>query len=197
MGHIEDNIYLLYVIRIKSPFNPFCWDHNQSVDATLRCYTPTGMRRSHCMQLSYAQNAFFSLCGSEFTNNLHYYCGTYIEIHRKNGSPYDAEGMILAETRITTEEANGMHTTTIDLTYKNKDRRLLETKIRERCMVQVLNDSPICCCPSKYNRHTRKGSFFCPINGLTEDGPFADTHQEQLERNDNRPTSPKCPSQDE
>jgi hypothetical protein len=94
-----------------------------------------------------------------------------------------------------------MHTTTIDLTYKNKDRRLLcdyeETKIRERCVVRVLNDSPICCCPSKYNRHTRKGSFFCPIKALTEDGPFADTHQEQLELNDNRPTSPKCPSQDE
>jgi hypothetical protein len=71
---------------IKSPFNPFCWDHNQTVDATLRCYTHTGMRRSHCMQLSYSQNAFFSLCGSEFAKNLHYYCGTYIEIHRKNGS---------------------------------------------------------------------------------------------------------------
>jgi len=67
-------------------------------------------------------------------------------------------------------------------------------------MVRVLNDSPICCCPSEYNRNTRKGSFFCPIKALTEDGPFADSHdtiQEQLELNDNRTTSPKCQSEDE
>jgi hypothetical protein len=76
------------------------------------------------MQLSYAQKAFFSLCGSEFANDMHY-CGTYIEIHRENGSPYDTEGTILAEMRITTEEANSRYTTTIDLTYKNNDRRLL------------------------------------------------------------------------
>eukprot|EP00979_Chaetoceros_neogracilis_P004514 scaffold787_cov285-Chaetoceros_neogracile.AAC.78 len=187
---------------IKSPYNPSCWDHNQTVDAMLRCYTPTGTRRSHCMQLSYAQNAFFSLCGSEFANDMH--CGTYIEIHRENGSPYDAEGTVLAETRITTEYANGMYTTTIDLTYKNNDRQLLcnyqETKIREGSMVRVINDSPMCCCPSKYNRNTRKGSFFCPIKARTEDGPFADSHdilQEQLELDATRPTSPKCPSQDE
>ena len=108
---------------IKSPYNPSCWDHNQTVDATLRCYASNGRRRANCMQLSYSQNAYFTICGGEYSDSSQ--CGTYIEIHRENGSPYDDEGNMLAESKIVTEEASGMYTTTIDLTYKNDGKRLL------------------------------------------------------------------------
>jgi hypothetical protein len=185
---------------IKSPYNPSCWDHNQTVDATLRCYAPNGRRRANCMQLSYSQNAYFTICGGEYSDSSQ--CGTYIEIHRENGSPYDDEGNMLAESKIVTEEASGMYTTTIDLTYKNDGKRLLcnyqESKMREGSMVKVLNDSPLCCCPPKYNRITRKGSLFCPTKAFTDDGPFADSHvQEKLELDEARKLYPLCPKQDE
>jgi len=57
------------------------------------------------------------------------------------------------------------------------------------------------CQPPKYNRkNTRKGSFFCPIKALTDDGHFADSHniiQEQLELDEIRTTYQSCPSQAE
>jgi len=65
-------------------------------------------------------------------------------------------------------------------------------------MVKVLNDSPLCCCPPKYNRITRKGSLFCPTKAFTDDGPFADSHvQEKLELDEARKLYPLCPKQDE
>jgi len=187
---------------IKSPYTPSCWDHNQTVDATLRCYTPDGRRKSNCMQVSYSQNAFINLCGGDFANDDR--CGTFIEIHRENGSPYDSQDTILADTEMSTVETNGMYTTTIDLTYKGDKDRLLcayqETKIRVGSMVRVVEESPQCCCPPKYNRVSTKGSFFCPKKPFTDDGPFADRVDllaEKLARDEARKTYPRCPWQKE
>jgi hypothetical protein len=183
---------------IKSPYVPPCWDHNQTVDATLDCFTPNGKKSPNCMQISYAQNAFISICGGDFSDDDR--CGTFIEIHRENGSPYDSESTIMADTKIVTEETNGMYTTTIDLTYKGDKNRLLcayqETKIRIGSMVKVVQNSPQavrqCCCP--------KRSFFCPMKPMAEGGPFADsvdTLEERLERDEQWDSSPHCPQMNE
>lgn len=176
---------------VKSSYVPACWDHNQTVDATLSCYTPEGRKRPHCMQISYSQNAFISICGGEFTNDER--CGSYIEIHRANGSPYDSESTTLADTKIITEEIAGMYTTTIDLNYKGDGGKILcayqETKIRLGSMVQVIEESPSlgthgqCCCP--------KGAYFCPMRTAEEDdGQFVFT--DNLERYKNSKIAP-CP----
>eukprot|EP00957_Ditylum_brightwellii_P206510 15348771-Ditylum_brightwellii.AAC.1 len=108
---------------IPSPLMPACTDNNQTVDSTLDCYTPNGEQLTECMQISYSQNAFIHVCGGDFENDEH--CGTFIEIHMHNGSPYDREEIILSETKIMTQETNGMTTTTIPLTYKKDSARLL------------------------------------------------------------------------
>ena len=165
-----------------SPHVPSCWDHNQTVDATLHCFSPDGKVKSNCMQIAYSQNAFISICGGESSNDDR--CGTFVEIHRENGSPYDTESTILADTKIVMAETNGMHTTQIDLTYKGDPKRLLcayqETKIRVGSMVRVVRNAQQsllqCCCP--------KRGFFCPVNSWTERGPFAgsvDTLRERLD----------------
>lgn len=191
---------------VASRYVPSCWDHNYTVDATLRCFTPDGKRKKSCMQVGFSLNAFVSVCNGDYepSGSKSDRCGTYLEIHRENGSPYDDESAILAETLITTAETKGMVTTTIDLTYKGDKNRLLcayaETKIRIGTMVRVSNNSPRCCCPPKYHRVTRKGSFLCPIKKGTENGPFADKFDllsERLERDKAYQQYPKCKSMEE
>ncbi len=48
---IEDR-FAASVNKVRPP----CWDHNETVDATLDCYTTNGKRQKHCMQVSYSQN---------------------------------------------------------------------------------------------------------------------------------------------
>ena len=182
---------------IPSPFSPPCWDHNQTVDATLGCYTPSGKYNNSCMQVGYAQNAFIHICEQDFTNDDS--CGTFIEIHRENGSPYDSEDVTLAETKIRTSVVNGMSTTIIPLTYKHSRKKLCnykETKIRIGSMVRITNDSPSCCCPPSYNSITKVGSFFCPKQRKTKNGPFAgkmDTLVKRLEMDEDQKLYPYCP----
>lgn len=191
---------------IASRYVPPCWDHNSTVDATLTCYTPDGGKNRNCMQVGFSQNAFVTVCNGEYgpSGNLSALCGTYIEIHRPNGSPYDAEGIALAEKLITTTSTKGMITTKIDLTYKGDKTKILcaydESKIRLGTMVRVLDTSPRCCCPPKYHRVTRKGSFMCPIKSGTDGGPFADEFDllsERLERDKGYETYPRCNEMDE
>ena len=181
----------------KSTFSSPCTDHNQTVDAALSCFTPDGRERDHCMQVSYAQTALIHVCGGEFANSDR--CGTFIEVHRQNGSPYDAEKVVLAETKITTRVTNGHTTTTVPLTYMGHPDRILcayhETRMRVGSMVKVLGDIPGCCCPPAYNSAKMVGAFFCPRKAGTRDGPFADsadTLQERLEMDDTQKTYPFC-----
>ena len=90
---------------------PACWDHNETVDATLDCYTPQGKRQRNCMQASYSQNAYIHVCGGEFADDNS--CGTFLEVHKSNGSPYDDEAAILADVHLTTYSTDGMKTTTL------------------------------------------------------------------------------------
>ena len=185
-----------------SPFLPSCWDHNQTVDSTQDCYTPEGIRNSKCMQISYAQNAFIHVCGGKLANDDR--CGTFIEIHVPNGSPYDNEETVIAKTKIISRETNGMTTTTIPLTYQNNDKRVLcsyiETKIRIGSMVRITEDSMECCCPAQYNRKTKLGSFFCPRQSNEDSGPFAkkiDSISEHLKRDYQETIYPSCHDSEE
>jgi hypothetical protein len=59
-----------------SKMMPPCWDNNRTVDSTLSCYSTLGKKKANCMQVSYSQNAYISLCGGEFASDDH--CGTYL-----------------------------------------------------------------------------------------------------------------------
>jgi hypothetical protein len=182
---------------LKSPYVPSCWDHNQTVDSTVSCYTPEGIQKPNCMQISYTQNSFIHVCGGAYSNDPN--CGTFVEIHRSNGSPYDSEATTLSESKITASETNGMTTITIDLTYKGDKNRILcaynETRIRVGSMVRITQDSPQCCCPPWYNKLSKHGSFFCPRKKGVEDGPFVnfmDTLSDQLENDKDLLIYPYC-----
>ena len=180
-----------------SPFTPSCWDHNQTVDSTQNCYTPGGVKQSKCMQISYAQNSFIHVCGGKLAHDER--CGTFIEIHVPNGSPYDNEETVIAERKILSRETSGMTTTTVPLTYKNNSDRVLcsyiETKIRIGSMVRITEDSIQCCCPASYNKMTKLGSYFCPLQSNGERGPFAnkiDSVIEHLNRDEQQSSHPYC-----
>lgn len=151
-----------------------CWDNNQTVDATLDCYTPAGTRMSTCMQIGFTQTAFIHVCSAQADEDS---CGTFIEIHRPNGSPYDAEDEVLSHTKLITRFTNGVVTTTIPLTYKYNPFQILcaytETKPRIGSLVLINANTRQCCCPAKYRIATRIGSFFCPQKAGTLGGPFA------------------------
>jgi len=182
---------------IPSPFTPPCWDHNQTVNSLSGCYSVDGNWSGHCMQVGYAQNAYIHICGGSFAEDNR--CGTFIEIHMPNGNPYDGEETVLAETKLTTRETNGMLTTTISLLYKNHPSHLLcayeETRIRIGSLVKILDISPLCCCPPKYSEVTRTGSFLCPKKRNTRAGPFTDridTIAEHLQRDHDLDVYPYC-----
>lgn len=170
---------------VRSPFESACTDHNQTVDATLDCYTPDGKLQQHCMQVSYAQTSYIFVCGGEFEKSER--CGTFIEVHRQNGSPYDGEDVVLSDTQILTRVTSGMITTTIPLTYKGDPRKIIcayeETKIRVGSMVRISSKTtPTCCCPPAYTAVRKVGSFFCPRKRGTRGGPFADAAKNLKEK---------------
>ena len=185
----------------KSSIFPPCWDHNQTVDSILDCYTPTGKRRKHCMQVSYSQNAYIFVCGGEFANNDN--CGTFLEIHKANGNSYDSEATILSDVKITTPVTNGMYTTTLSLTYKGDPSRILcsyeEINIQAGSMVRVTSAVSSCCCPPWLSpiRASKIGAFFCPKRKQSKDGgPFAPalhSLEEQFADDSFQQTFPWCP----
>jgi hypothetical protein len=189
---------------IPSPYVPSCWDHNQTVDATLRCYDPWGRRKPNCMQVSYSQNAIINICNSSSSNHAEKSsdanCGTFIEIHQHSSlSHYESTLSVLAESKISTEVTSGMYTMTIDLTYKNDKNKLLcnlkDSNIHVGSMVKILNHSPLCCCPPKYDHNTQKGSFFCPVKDFEGSGPFATKHvtlEEKIKFDEQSAKYPQC-----
>ena len=152
---------------------PACTDHNETVDATLDCFTPNGRRQGNCMQTAYGQNAYLSVCGGEFANDDT--CGTFLEVH---GSPYDDEKVILSDVRLSTYSTRGMQTITLPLTYKGDPNRLLcsyeEIDVRVGSMVKIKGNTAMCCCPRMLspNRSSKLGAYFCPKNKQFRDGPF-------------------------
>lgn len=183
---------------------PACWDHNETVDATLDGYTPTGKRERYSMQISYSQNAYIIDCGGDYANDNS--CGTYLEVHKANGSPYDDERAILSDVRLTTRSTNGMQTTTLPLTYKGDSTKLLcsyeEIDLRVGSMVKIKSNTATCCCPRmlSVNRSSKLGAFFCPKNKQFRDGPFTPklTSLDDLYPDDiYQQTFPICPAFDD
>jgi len=185
---------------VRSKLRAACSDGNQTVDATLNCYTPDGQRHPHCMQVGYAQTALIHQCGGVFANDPS--CGTFLEIHRS--SAYDDENITLAETRITDRGDGTVNTTIIPLTYKADPTRILcnyqESRIRIGSMVKVNSNAAACCCPSAYSNSTKRGSFFCPRRPDSRDGPWATrskTLEEQLAVDHHEAIYPLCHHFDE
>ncbi|KAL7543226.1 hypothetical protein ACHAXR_012531 [Thalassiosira sp. AJA248-18] len=189
----------------RSKMMPPCWDYNQTVDSTLDCYTTAGKRKKHCMQVSYSQNAYIYVCGGEFVDDNH--CGTYLEIHKPNGTPYDDEATILSDVKITTPVTNGMQTTMLPLTYKGDPSRILcsyeEINIQVGSMVRVNSDAPSCCCPPWLSpiRTSKIGAFFCPKRQWSKDGgPFAPVFKsldEEFVEDKFQQSFPWCPALNE
>ena len=161
----------------RSSLRQACVDNNQTVDSMRGCYTAEGEYQKNCLAVAYTSNAFIPQCSERGTPN---HCGTYLEIHQSQGSPYQAETDIIAEKKIETLKVSGYYTTTIPLTYmKNENRTLCsytESFIRVGTIVYIIDflnaDVPVCCCPKPFKPATRVGSFLCPI-GATGNGPFA------------------------
>ena len=187
-----------------SKMMPPCWDNNQTVDSTLSCYSTLGKKKANCMQVSYSQNAYIHVCGGELANDDH--CGTYLEIHKATGTPYDVEATILSDVKITTPVTNGMQTTTLPLTYKGDPKRLLcsyeESDVHIGAMVRVFSDAPTCCCPPWLSpiRTSKVGAFYCPKRQWSKDGgPFAPALKsldEQYVDGDFQQSFPWCPDLD-
>ena len=104
------------------------------------------------------------VCENQFLNDDH--CGTFLEIHRLNGSPYDSEEIVLNSAKITERQASGMQTITMDLFYKGQEDKVLcdfkETVIRLGSMVLIKELAPVCCCPPTYNTLKKEGMYLCP-----------------------------------
>ena len=110
------------------------------------------------------------------------HCGTFLEIHMANGSPYGQEYEVIGDARIVNRSTSGFSTTVLPATFMGNASRVLctytESYMRIGSSVYVeynpnlLNTVPICCCPKPFKPLTRVGSFFCPL-GPIGNGPFA------------------------
>jgi hypothetical protein len=177
----------------RSKHRPPCSDNNVTLNTLSGCYYPNGTYSTKCVQVGYSQNAFIALCGQNRS------CGTYLEIHMTEGSPYQLETDVIAEVKLLTRNTSGMYTTVMPLTWMGNNSRVLcsytESFLRVGSIVYILPSASVCCCPAEYETFTRAGSFFCPI-GATGDGPFASKLKslaEVLSVDEASQTYPFCP----
>ena len=137
------------------PIKPNCSDNNATVDARQPCTDPeTGISRPNCVQVGIAQTAVVINCGDSPSDGPafsdHPHCGTFLEIHRENGSPYDPdEEFIINEQRVTSTTISGYTTQTINMTYGiGVTNKILcnyaESEMRVGSMVFVKEQSPWC-----------------------------------------------------
>lgn len=161
----------------RSSLRQACVDNNQTVNSMSGCYTAEGVYEENCLAVAYTSNAFIPQCSDAGTPN---HCGTYLEIHQSQGSPYQVETDKIAEKEIETFKVSGYYTTTIPLTWMGDGNTTLcsytEAFIRIGSIVYIIDflnaDVPVCCCPKPFKPATRVGSFSCPL-GATGDGAFA------------------------
>lgn len=203
----------------RSPSRPNCSDNNVTLNVLAGCLSPVGkvanvdMRPSngygmsdssdgshhkHCVQVGYSQNAFIGQCqGNEEVLGQ---CGTYLEIHMVQGSPYQSEDAVIAEVRLETRNVSGMYTTMLPLNWMGNTSRVLcsytETFFRIGSIVYVKPSAPTCCCPKPSTPSDFTGSFFCP-KGASGAGPTAAQSQtiaDKLLVDSNQLTFPFCHS---
>ena len=138
-----------------------CNDYNQTLNALSNCFEPDGTELSHCVAVAYTQTAFIGLCS---TDDSH--CGTYLEVHQIEGTPYSAQEDVVTERRIETRGVSGFYTTTVPLTWMGDQRKVLcaytESFIRIGSIVYIKPTVPVCCCAKPYKPATRVGSIQCP-----------------------------------
>lgn len=156
----------------RSSERPACNDNNFSVNALQACYYIDGtLSKFPCFQVGYSQNALIGQCSDDAGPH----CGTYLELHMPNGSPYQDESVVIAEAKLETREVSGVNTTVLPLTWRGNNTKVIcsysEAYFRIGSMVYI-DVAPICCCPPPFKPSTRVGSFFCPYGPL-EDGPYA------------------------
>lgn len=161
-----------YAFR-RSSFRPNCTDNNITLNSLSGCQSPVdGSYHRHCVQIGYSQNAFIGQCQGEDLSE----CGTYLEVHMVQGSPYQKESDVIADVLLDTRNVSGMYTTMLPLTWMGNHSKVLcsytETFLRVGSIVYILPTAPRCCCPIPATPSARGGSFFCP-KGASGDGPFA------------------------
>jgi hypothetical protein len=157
----------------RSIQRPACFDNNISLNALSGCFHPDGTPDNYCLQVAYTQTAFIPLCEDGEWGD---HCGTFLEIHQSEGSPYQAERDVISEVKINTREVSGYYTTVIPLNWMGDFTKVLcsytESFIRVGSMVYILPGNPVCCCPKPFKPATRVGSFQCPL-GSTGNGLLA------------------------
>lgn len=194
------------------PIKPNCSDNNATVDARQPCTDPeTGISRPNCVQVGIAQTAVVINCGDSPSDGPafsdHPHCGTFLEIHRENGSPYDPdEDFIINEQRVTSTTISGYTTQTINMTYGiGVTNKILcnyaESEMRVGSMVFVKEQSPWCCCPPAFNNEDKTGYSYCPKNAYENTvGPWAAKLEslDHFKQNDMAVNAyPYCPVMDE
>jgi hypothetical protein len=190
-----------YRFRAKpSSIKPRCVDNNSTLDTMLNCTAPDGTPMTRCVQVAYTQTAFIGLCDGPYKNDSH--CGTFLEVHMRHGSPYNAEEDIISSVKLETRNVSGYYTTVLPVTWQGDPKRLLcayyEDYFRIGSIVFVNPAAPRCCCPPTYSGKTRTGSFFCPVGtGSSQDAhlaPYANTTKQLLARDQNIVQYPWCPT---
>lgn len=68
-----------------------------------------------CVQVGYSQSALSVICGNEFSDDEH--CGTYLEVHQQNGSPYTDETEVINDVQIDYINTSGYNTTTLSMLF--------------------------------------------------------------------------------
>jgi len=158
---------------VRSPYRPPCSDNNFSLNALAVCTDVHGNVRNNCVQIGYTQNAYIGQCSYVDGN-----CGTYLEVHMPNGSPYHLENDVIASVLIDQTNVTGVYTTTMPTTWMGNSSKVLcsysQSFFRVGDAVYIMPTSPQCCCPKPYSftSSARLGSFFCPY-GPSGSGPFA------------------------
>lgn len=155
----------------RSPLVPACTDNNQSMNTLESCVHPNGTVLPTCSQVAYAQNAFIGECGIDDPH-----CGTFLEVHQIQGTPYSEENDVITDVRIETRDVSGFYTTTIPMTWKGDPNKVLcaytESYIRVGSIVYIKPSVPVCCCAKPFKPATRVGGVQCPI-GSVGGGAFA------------------------
>jgi hypothetical protein len=217
-GHPFDYCYGKNYAFQRSSFRPNCSDNNVTLDTLAGCLSPIGTSNiivlivrtdvgftivdgsyhPFCVQVGYSQNAFISLCQGD--SALLTECGTYLEVHQVQGSPYQPESAVIAEVMLTTRNVSGMYTTILPLTWMGNNTRVLcsysESFLRIGSIVYVTTLAPTCCCPKLSTPTDFTGSFFCP-KGAAGSGPYAVASQtiaDKLLVDSNQLTFPYCHS---
>ena len=182
----------------RSPLRQACIDNNQTVNAIKGCYNSDGKFSNNCVTVAYTSNTFVPQCSPDADQD---HCGTFLEIHQLQGSPYQLETTKISEVKIETLNISGYYTTVLPLNWMGDLNTTLcsytESFIRIGSIVYIKEGAvPVCCCPKPFKPATRVGSFQCPL-GSTGNGafsPFYKTLQDVLVVEPVMLKYPFCPS---